>query len=642
MTKWFNTNYHYMVPEFTQGQTFKLTWTQLLDEVDEALALGHSIKPVLLGPVTYLWLGKVKGEPFERLPLLEGILPVYQQVLAELAKRGIEWVQIDEPALALELPQTWREAFQPAYDALQGHSKLLLTTYFDSIGQNIDVIRTLPVQGLHVDLVHGRDDIQQLNQQLPASWVLSLGVINGRNVWRADLSRWFSRLQPLTTQREQLWIGSSCSLLHSPIDLSVETRLDDEVKSWFAFALQKCAELSLLSQALNNNDAAALAAWSAPVHARAHSCRVHNATVGQRLQAITSQHSERQSAYPVRAVLQRQRFNLPAWPTTTIGSFPQTTEIRGLRLDFKQGRLDSSHYRTGIAEHIKQAINEQERLGLDVLVHGEAERNDMVEYFGEHLEGFVFTQNGWVQSYGSRCVKPPVIIGDVSRPEAITVEWARYAQSLTDKPVKGMLTGPVTILCWSFPREDVSRETIAKQIALALRDEVEDLEKAGIGIIQIDEPALREGLPLHQSEWAAYLNWAVEAFRLNAAVARDETQIHTHMCYCEFNDIMDAIAALDADVITIETSRSDMDLLEAFENFDYPNEIGPGVYDIHSPNVPSVEWIEALLLKAAQRIPEARLWVNPDCGLKTRGWTETRQALANMVTAAKKLRGETA
>ncbi|NYS31901.1 5-methyltetrahydropteroyltriglutamate--homocysteine S-methyltransferase [Pantoea sp. WMus005] len=642
MTKWFNTNYHYLVPEFIQGQTFKLTWTQLLDEVDEALALDHKIKPVLLGPVTYLWLGKVKGEPFERLSLLEAILPVYQQVLAALAKRGIEWVQIDEPALALELPQTWRDAFQLAYDALQGHSKLLLTTYFDSIGQNIDVIRKLPVQGLHVDLVHGRDDIQQLNQQLPASWLLSLGVINGRNVWRADLSRWFSRLQPLITQREQVWIGSSCSLLHSPIDLGVETRLDDEVKSWFAFALQKCTELSLLSQALNNNDAAALDAWSEPVRARAHSRRVHNVAVGQRLEAITPQHCERLSAYPVRAVLQRQRFNLPAWPTTTIGSFPQTTEIRGLRLDFKQGRLDSNHYRTGIAEHIKQAITEQERLGLDVLVHGEAERNDMVEYFGEHLDGFVFTQNGWVQSYGSRCVKPPVIIGDISRPEAITVEWARYAQSLTDKPVKGMLTGPVTILCWSFPREDVSREIIAKQIALALRDEVEDLEKAGIGIIQIDEPALREGLPLHQSEWAAYLNWAVEAFRLNAAVARDETQIHTHMCYCEFNDIMDAIAALDADVITIETSRSDMDLLASFEDFEYPNEIGPGVYDIHSPNVPSVAWIEALLLKAAKRIPEARLWVNPDCGLKTRGWTETRQALANMVTAAKKLRGETA
>ncbi|MDR7345591.1 5-methyltetrahydropteroyltriglutamate--homocysteine methyltransferase [Pantoea alhagi] len=640
MTKWFNTNYHYMVPEFSKGQQFRLSWTQLLDEVDEALALGHKVKPVLLGPVTYLWLGKVKGEQFDRLTLLNDILPVYQQVLAELAKRDIEWVQIDEPALVLELPQVWLDAFKPAYEALQGQSKLLLTTYFDSIGQNINTIRALPVQGLHVDLVHGQDDIASLNQQIPASWLLSVGVINGRNVWRADLSSWFERLQPLVSQRQQLWLGSSCSLLHSPIDLNSETRLDEEVKSWFSFALQKCGELALLSQALNNNDAAALEAWSAPIRARRHSSRVHNAAVAQRLAAINAQDSERQSSYSERAQAQRQRFQLPAWPTTTIGSFPQTTEIRGLRLDFKQGRLDGNHYRTGIAEHIKQAIAEQERLGLDVLVHGEAERNDMVEYFGEHLDGFVFTQNGWVQSYGSRCVKPPVIIGDVSRPEAITVEWAKYAQSLTSKPVKGMLTGPVTILCWSFPREDVSRETIAKQIALALRDEVADLEKAGIGIIQIDEPALREGLPLRKSDWAAYLTWAVDAFRLNAAVAQDDTQIHTHMCYCEFNDIMDSIAALDADVITIETSRSDMELLESFEEFEYPNEIGPGVYDIHSPNVPDVEWMEALLRKAAQRIPVERLWVNPDCGLKTRGWTETRLALANMVQAAQKLRAE--
>ncbi|WP_147200247.1 5-methyltetrahydropteroyltriglutamate--homocysteine S-methyltransferase [Pantoea sp. CCBC3-3-1] len=638
MTKWFNTNYHYMVPEFTKGQQFRLSWTQILEEVDEALALGHKVKPVLLGPVTYLWLGKVKGEQFDRLSLLKDILPVYQQVLAELAKRDIEWVQIDEPALVLELPQEWLNAFKPAYDALQGQTKLLLTTYFESAGTHLDTIRALPVQGLHVDLVHGKDDIAELNSNIPADWLLSLGVINGRNVWRADLSSWFERLQPLIGKRQQLWIGSSCSLLHSPIDLSTETRLDEEVKSWFAFALQKCAELSLLSRALNNNDPHSLVAWSAPIRARRASTRVHNAAVGKRLAAITAQDSQRDSSYKVRAEVQRQRFQLPAWPTTTIGSFPQTTEIRGLRLDFKQGRLDGSHYRTGIAQHIKQAIVEQERLGLDVLVHGEAERNDMVEYFGENLDGFVFTQNGWVQSYGSRCVKPPVIIGDVSRPEAITVEWAKYAQSLTDKPVKGMLTGPVTILCWSFPREDVSRETIAKQIALALRDEVEDLEKAGIGIIQIDEPALREGLPLRQSDWAAYLKWGVEAFRLNAAVARDETQIHTHMCYCEFNDIMDSIAALDADVITIETSRSDMELLESFKAFEYPNEMGPGVYDIHSPNVPSVEYIEELLLKAAQRIPRERLWVNPDCGLKTRGWTETRQALANMVKAAQNLR----
>ncbi|MBN3180970.1 5-methyltetrahydropteroyltriglutamate--homocysteine S-methyltransferase [Pectobacterium brasiliense] len=637
MTKWFNTNYHYMVPEFTKGQQFKLTWTQLLDEVDEALALGHNVKPVLLGPVTYLWLGKVKGEQFDRLSLLQDILPVYQQVLAELAKRGIEWVQIDEPALVLELPQAWLAAFKPAYDALQGQVKLLLTTYFDSVSQNLETIKTLPVQGLHVDLVHGKDDAATLSAQLPANWVLSLGVINGRNVWRADLSNWFERLQPLVGTRD-LWLGSSCSLLHSPIDLSVEVRLDDEVKSWFAFAIQKCAELSLLSQALNSGNGQALDAYSAPIRARRTSTRVNNAAVAQRLAAITAQDSQRQNVYSVRADAQRERFNLPAWPTTTIGSFPQTTEIRGLRLDFKQGRLDGNNYRTGISEHIQQAVAEQERLGLDVLVHGEAERNDMVEYFGEHLDGFVFTQNGWVQSYGSRCVKPPVIIGDVSRPEAITVEWAKYAQSLTDKPMKGMLTGPVTILCWSFPREDVTRETIAKQIALALRDEVADLEAAGIGIIQIDEPALREGLPLHRSDWDAYLAWAVDAFRLNAAVAKDDTQIHTHMCYCEFNDIMDSIAALDADVITIETSRSDMELLESFEEFEYPNEIGPGVYDIHSPNVPSVEWMEALLKKAAQRIPAERLWVNPDCGLKTRGWPETRQALANMVQAAQRLR----
>ncbi|MDE9540561.1 5-methyltetrahydropteroyltriglutamate--homocysteine S-methyltransferase [Xenorhabdus bovienii] len=640
MTKWFNTNYHYIVPEFQQGQEFKLGWTQLLDEVDEALALGHKVKPVLLGPVTYLWLGKVKGKTFDRLSLLTDILPVYQQVLAELAKRGIEWVQIDEPALVLELPKEWLEAFSTAYQALQGQVKLLLTTYFDSISHNLATIKSLPVQGLHVDLVAGKDSLDELNKSLPETWLLSLGVINGRNVWRADLSAKYQLVASLAGKRD-IWIGTSCSLLHSPIDLNDETGLDEEVKSWFAFALQKCAELSLLAQALNapeGSKQAELDAYSAPIRARRSSTRVNNPTVTERITAIKPQDSERNLVYPERAKLQRERYNLPLWPTTTIGSFPQTTEIRSLRLDFKKGRVDNTHYRTNISEHIKQAINEQENLGLDVLVHGEAERNDMVEYFGEHFDGYVFTQNGWVQSYGSRCVKPPVIIGDISRPEAITVNWATYAQSLTDKPVKGMLTGPVTILCWSFPREDISRETIAKQIALALRDEVDDLQKAGIGIIQIDEPALREGLPLRREEWQAYLEWAVDAFKLSAAIAEDDTQIHTHMCYCEFNDIMPSIAALDADVITIETSRSDMELLDSFEDFSYPNEIGPGVYDIHSPNVPSVEWIEALLRKAADRIPVERLWVNPDCGLKTRGWTETRQALANMVEAAKRLR----
>lgn len=642
MTKWFNTNYHYIVPEFQQGQQFKLSWNQLFDEVDEALKLGHNVKPVVIGPITYLWLGKVKGPAFDRLSLLKDLLPAYQEILARLAEKGVEWVQIDEPALVLDLPIEWQNAYQQAYQSLAGKTNLLLTTYFDGISHHLDVIKQLPVQGLHVDVVAGKDDIAALHQALPADWVLSLGLINGRNVWKGDLGEKFQRVKPLLGERT-LWIGSSCSLLHSPIDLNDETRLDAEVKSWFAFALQKCEELALLTKTLNQPTAeniAALETYSAPIRARRTSSRVNNAQVAQRLAAINAKDTERTRPYVERAELQRQRFNLPLWPTTTIGSFPQTSEIRSLRLDFKKGNVDQLNYRTSISDHIKQAIKEQELLDIDVLVHGEAERNDMVEYFGEHFDGYVFTQNGWVQSYGSRCVKPPVIIGDISRPEAITVEWAKYAQSLTDKPVKGMLTGPVTILCWSFPREDVSRETIAKQIALALRDEVDDLQKAGIGIIQIDEPALREGLPLRHDEWNDYLTWAVDAFKLSAAIADDKTQIHTHMCYCEFNDIMDSIAALDADVITIETSRSDMDLLDAFEYFDYPNEIGPGVYDIHSPNVPNVEWIVALLRKAAQRVPVERLWVNPDCGLKTRGWTETRQALANMVEAAKKLRSE--
>ncbi|MBG3091188.1 5-methyltetrahydropteroyltriglutamate--homocysteine S-methyltransferase [Proteus terrae] len=640
MTKWFNTNYHYIVPEFQQGQSFTFAWKELLEEVDEALALGHKVKPVLLGPVTYLWLGKVKGPEFDRLTLLKDILPIYQQVISALKEKGIEWVQIDEPALVLDLPVEWQNAYQTAYQALTGQVKLLLTTYFDGISHHLDIIKNLPVNGLHVDISAGQDDLQHLHQALPKDWVLSLGAINGRNVWKADLSTRYQQVIALKDKRP-LWIGTSCSLLHSPIDLNAETKLDDEVKSWFAFAVQKCEEVALLANALNAPDGEydeQLAQYSAPIRQRQHSTRVHNATVEARLQAIEAQDSERNSPYTQRAEVQRARFNLPLWPTTTIGSFPQTTEIRTVRLDFKKGRIDTAAYRTNISEHIKQAITEQENLGLDVLVHGEAERNDMVEYFGEHFDGYVFTQNGWVQSYGSRCVKPPVIIGDISRPAPITVDWATYAQSLTEKPVKGMLTGPVTILCWSFPREDVTRETIAKQIALALRDEVDDLQKAGIGIIQIDEPALREGLPLRRNEWQAYLDWAVDAFKLSAAIADDETQIHTHMCYCEFNDIMDSIAALDADVITIETSRSDMELLEAFEHFDYPNEIGPGVYDIHSPNVPNVEWIVGLLRKAQSRIPAERLWVNPDCGLKTRGWPETRAALANMVEAAKYLR----
>ena len=644
MSKWFNTNYHYLVPEFHKEQTFSLSWNQLFDEVAEAKALGHAIKPVLLGPVSYLWLGKVKGEAFDRLSLLPQLLAVYQQVLTRLADLGCDWVQLDEPALVLDLPEAWQQAYHQATAALQGPCKLLLTSYFGSVDHHWDLIRRLPVDGLHLDYVAGNQPGPEQLATLPSHWVISLGVINGRNIWRADLSQKFDALAPLVRQfGERLWLGSSCSLLHSPLDLAAETGLDNEVRSWFAFARQKCIELTLLAGALAQADdlrLQQLLAYSAPIRARAASSRVHNAAVQARLATITPAQSQRQSPFPTRARLQRDHLKLPAWPTTTIGSFPQTSEIRALRLAFKQGKLGSADYEAALQQEIAAAVREQEALGLDVLVHGEAERNDMVEYFGEQLDGFAFTRNGWVQSYGSRCVKPPVVIGDISRPTPMTVEWSRYAQSLTDKPMKGMLTGPITILCWSFPREDVSRKEIAQQLALALRDEVCELEQAGINIIQIDEPALREGLPLRHHDWQAYLEWAVEAFRLTAAGVSDATQIHTHMCYCEFNDVMDAIAALDADVITLETSRSDMELLETFENFAYPNEIGPGVYDIHSPNVPSVEWMEDLLRKAARHIPAERLWVNPDCGLKTRAWPETRAALANMVAAARRLRAE--
>ncbi|MGL6000850.1 MAG: 5-methyltetrahydropteroyltriglutamate--homocysteine S-methyltransferase [Plesiomonas sp.] len=646
MTKWFNTNYHYIVPEFYQNQRFCLTWTQLLDEVDEALALGHKIKPVLLGPLTYLWLGKVKGDAFDKLSLLPALLTVYQQVLSLLAQKGVEWVQIDEPALVLDLPAEWLTAYHCAYTTLSKTPiKLLLSTYFGGINHNLAAVATLPVAGWHLDTVQGSDDLATLIAQLPKDTVISLGVINGRNIWRADLAAKWQQLQPLLASLEgRLWLGTSCSLLHSPVDVEAETKLDPEIKSWLAFAQQKCQELTLLTQALNQPTdiqlQSLLVEYSAPVRARATSTRVNNLAVQQRVAALRTEDAERAAPYAVRAQEQKRRFPLPAWPTTTIGSFPQTSAIRTLRRDAKKGQISAAQYQAGLETEIARAVSEQELIGLDVLVHGEAERNDMVEYFGELLEGFAFTQNGWVQSYGSRCVKPPIVVGDISRPNAMTVEWSVFAQSLTNKPVKGMLTGPITLLCWSFPREDISRKQIALQLALALRDEVTDLETAGIGIIQIDEPALREGLPLREAEHAEYLAWAVQAFKISAAGSANDTQIHTHMCYCEFNDVIDSIAALDADVITIETSRSDMDLLDAFEHFDYPNEIGPGVYDIHSPNIPSVEWMEALLRKAAEKIPAERLWVNPDCGLKTRGWEETRLALVNMVDAAKNLRAE--
>jgi len=649
MTKWFDTNYHYLVPEFSVDQQFELSWTQLFEEVEEAKALGHAIKPVLIGPLSYLWLGKLKGEAdqtqtFDKLELLDRLLPVYGEVLDRLAAQGVEWVQIDEPILALDLPQDWKNAFERAYNLLQrAPLKKLVATYFGGLEDNLGLAATLPVDGLHIDLVRAPEQYPVILDRLPAYKVLSLGLVNGRNVWRCDLDKALEVARHAAERLgERLWLAPSCSLLHSPVDLEREDRLDEEVKSWLAFAVQKCSEVATLARAIDDpQDAevqAALARSRVVQAARAQSPRIHKPAVQARLAAIEAKDSRRTSVFATRIELQRARLQLPAFPTTTIGSFPQTPAIRLARQAYKQGRLSLGDYTEAMQAEIRHAVAVQEQIGLDVLVHGEAERNDMVEYFAEQLEGYVFTRFGWVQSYGSRCVKPAIIYGDLSRPRPMTVDWIRYAQQQTDRIMKGMLTGPVTMLMWSFAREDVPREVQARQLALAIRDEVCDLEAAGIRIIQIDEAAFREGLPLRREQWRHYLDWAVEAFRLCASGVRDETQIHTHMCYSEFNDVIESIAAMDADVITIETSRSQMELLEAFRAFDYPNDIGPGVYDIHSPRVPDTAEMVQLLEKAAECIPAERLWVNPDCGLKTRGWPETEAALVNMVAAARQLR----
>ena len=644
MTKWFDSNYHYLVPEFTADQTFRLSWEQLFEEVAEARALGHAVKPVIIGPLTYLWLGKCKGGDFERLDLLERLLPVYGEILQRLKTLGVDWVQIDEPILGLDLPQAWKAGFERAYNLLQREpGKKLIATYFAGLEDNLALAAGLPVDGLHVDLVRAPEQFPVVLDWLPAYKVLSLGVVDGRNVWRTDLDKALGVLQQAQARLgERLWVGSSCSLLHSPVDLDREDRLDAELKGWLAFAVQKCAEIAVLAEALRDPQSArvqqALADSRAVQMARAASPRIHNPAVQARLAAVRPEDSRRQSPFARRIAAQREHLRLPLFPTTTIGSFPQTAEIRQARQAFRQGTLPAAEYAAAMRAEIRHAVRVQEQLGLDVLVHGEAERNDMVEYFAEQLDGYAFTRFGWVQSYGSRCVKPAIIYGDISRPRPMTVEWIRYAQEQTAKVMKGMLTGPVTMLMWSFPRDDISREQQARQLALAIRDEVCDLEAAGIRVIQIDEAAFREGLPLRKARWQAYLDWAAEAFRLTASGVGDETQIHTHMCYSEFNDVIASIAAMDADVITIETSRSQMELLEAFRAFDYPNEIGPGVYDIHSPRVPTVEEMVALLGKAAERIPVERLWVNPDCGLKTRGWPETEAALVNMVAAARRLR----
>ncbi|MEL7965342.1 5-methyltetrahydropteroyltriglutamate--homocysteine S-methyltransferase [Vreelandella neptunia] len=644
MTKYFDTNYHYLVPELHEGQTFTLASNRLFDEVDEALRAGFTPKVTLTGPLTWLWLGKTKGGDFDRLTLLDSVLDVYSGILARLATQGIEWVQLDEPALVQDLPLAWQQAYERAYHRLQSAPlKLLLATYFGGLGDNLSLATRLPVAGLHIDAVRAPQQVESVIDRLGPHQVLSVGFVDGRNIWRADLAALRERLLPLKVRLGQrLWLAPSCSLLHVPVDLAQETELGDELISWLAFARQKLDEVVTLARLIDNRttpvDEQRLDQATRALDARRESTRIHQTVVSERLAAVRPADSQRQAPYTVRAEAQRRALKLPLFPTTTIGSFPQTDEIRAARRAFKAGELTLADYEARMQAEIVYAVERQHELGIDVPVHGEAERNDMVEYFGEQLEGFAFTRFGWVQSYGSRCVKPPVIFGDVSRPAPMTVRWSEYAQTLTDKPMKGMLTGPVTILQWSFVRDDQPRETTCRQIALALRDEVLDLEEAGISIIQIDEPALREGLPLRQHEWQSYLDWAVESFQLSAAGVANATQIHTHMCYSEFNDIIGAIAALDADVITIETSRSDMHLLDAFQDFAYPNEIGPGVYDIHTPNIPEVSWMVDLMEKALEKIPAERLWVNPDCGLKTRGWAEVEPALANMVKAAKVLR----
>lgn len=647
MTKWFDTNYHYLVPEFKARQHFAISSHKLFDEVAEAMEMGYKTKPVLLGPLSYLWLGKTGSDVFNKLDLLENLLPVYGEILHRLQAQGVEWVQLDEPILALDLPGDWLAAFESVYTRLnvRGLNKLL-AVYFGPLRENLHLACHLPVEGLHIDAVRGREEINTVLSWLPAYKVLSLGVINGRNIWRTDLDALLDLLRPLTARLAgRLWLAPSCSLLHVPVDLQLERQMDAELQNWLSFAVQKLAELRLLQQALALSPerypdelAQALARARAAVQTRRHAARSHDPKVRQRCAEITANMYERHSPFVERNKKQQARLKLPLLPATTIGSFPQTREIRLVRQRYKNGELSDSEYQARMRQEIDDVIEKQERIGLDVLVHGEPERNDMVEYFGELLEGFAFSRNGWVQSYGSRCVKPPIIYGDVSRPKPMTVNWSRYAQEKTTKPMKGMLTGPVTLLNWSFVRDDQPRADTCRQLALALRDEVCDLEQAGIRIIQIDEAALREGLPLRKSDWQDYLDWAVSAFRLASAGVKDETQIHTHMCYAEFNDIMPSIAAMDADVITIETSRSNMELLDAFDAFDYPNGIGPGVYDIHTPNVPTVESIIKLLGRALVYIPAERLWVNPDCGLKTRGWVEVQQALVNMVNAAGFLR----
>lgn len=643
MTKWFDTNYHYMVPEFEMSTTFKLDATRIIDQITEAKNLSLKPKPVIIGPVTYLAIGKEKDNS-NKLDLLPKLLDTYVELLEALVAQNIEWVQIDEPILVTELSVELKKAFEISYTKLNNPKlKILLATYFGSLQDNLETISKLPIAGLHIDAVNGGAEVDAVISKMSGR-VISLGVVNGRNIWKSDLNAILDWVEPIAKKLgDNLWIAPSCSLLHVPVDLSSEKKLDSEISSWLAFAIEKIKEIEVITTAINSGRAKVeneLAQNKESLNSRKNSTRVHNPSVQAELAKVDASWGMRKGTYLERQVKQLPVLNLPKFPTTTIGSFPQTGDIRSARSKFKSGEITENAYQDAMRKEIIHSIKEQESLGLDVLVHGEAERNDMVEYFGEQLQGYAFSQFGWVQSYGSRCVKPPILFGDISRPKAMTVEWIKFAQSQTLKVMKGMLTGPVTILNWSFVRDDQPRSTSCAQLALAIRQEVLDLEKAGIKVIQIDEAALREGLPLRKSQWKEYLDWAVGAFRIAVNGVGDQTQIHTHMCYSEFNDIISSIADMDTDVITIETSRSDMELLDAFDSFKYPNEIGPGVYDIHSPNIPTQEHIVSLMQKAAQKIPADRLWVNPDCGLKTRQWSEVTPALTNMVAAAKTLRSQ--
>lgn len=644
MTKWFDTNYHYIVPEFEEGQKFHVSANKPVKEFLEAKELGFETRPALIGPISYLLLGKNAkgGSPLDHL---EALLDGYCDLFGRLEEAGATWVQLDEPFLVTDLDERAKQAYATAYQKLRSSTtlKLFVTTPYGELGDNLSVATALPIDALHIDLVRGRGQLEAVLAAMPSTMILAAGVVDGRNIWLNDLSGSLTLLERAVSVLglDRVWVSPSCSLLHVPYDLDLEQKLESSVRSWMAFAKTKLDELAILTLGLNEGRMAIAAELTICEHAfsmRATSPFIHNRAVAERLVEQPLSSAGRQTPFAERSKIQHDKLGLPLFPTTTIGSFPQTAEVRKMRAEWRKGAVSNEAYDSFVKEQIKSCLAFQEGVGLDVLVHGEFERNDMVEFFGEKLKGFLFTEHGWVQSYGTRAVKPPIVLGDVFRPEPMTIGLATYAQSLTRKPVKGMLTGPVTILQWSFVRDDQPRSVTAHQIALALQDEVLGLEAAGLHIIQVDEPAFREGLPLRKKDQADYFKWAVQAFRMVSTGVKNETQIHTHMCYSDFNNIIASIKALDADVISIETSRSQMELLGAFVDFIYPNEIGPGVYDIHSPRVPSEDEIMTLLDKACERLSPSQIWVNPDCGLKTRDWPETRLALARMVMAAKALR----